>query len=226
MHSSEGAPTWLLLQLADSAFPAGGFAHSAGLEAAVQLGEVQKRETLARFVDDALWQTGHGALPFVTAAHDAVELHGESDASCDTFLTGTVANRASRTQGRAFVASCAEIFGEQAIVSLHAAIRARAVAGHYAPAFGAVTRALGVARVDAQRLFLLQALRAVVSAGVRLGALGPLEGQRWQRARAPLLERVLHHCAALGAADAAQTAPVAEAFASHHDALYSRLFQS
>lgn len=223
MPSSEGAPTWLLLQLADTAFPSGGFAHSAGLEAAVQLGEVQKRETLARFVDDALWQAGHGALPFVSAAHDALE---RSDASCDAFLTGTVANRASRTQGRAFVSTCAEVFGEPAIVALHAAIRAHAIAGHYAPAFGAVTCALGVARLDAQRLFLHQILRAVISAGVRLGALGPLEGQRWQRARAPLLDRVLDDCASLGIGDAAQTAPIAEAFASHHDALYSRLFQS
>ena len=226
MRSSEGAPTWLLMQLADSAFPTGGFAHSAGLEAAVQLGEVRTRETLARFVDDALWQAGHGALPFVTAAHDAPEDHAELDASCDAFLSGTVANRASRTQGRAFVSTCADVFGEPAVVAMHAALRARALAGHYAPAFGAATRVLGVPRADAQRLFLHQVLRAVISAGVRLGALGPLEGQRWQRERAPLLDRVLESCASLGAADAAQTAPIAEAFASHHDALYSRLFQS
>jgi urease accessory protein len=32
---------WLLWQLADSAFPTGGFAHSGGLEAAWQHGEIR-----------------------------------------------------------------------------------------------------------------------------------------------------------------------------------------
>ena len=38
-----GDNQWLLWQLADSAFPTGGFAHSGGLEAAWQNGEVSNR---------------------------------------------------------------------------------------------------------------------------------------------------------------------------------------
>ncbi|HZH77778.1 MAG TPA: urease accessory protein UreF, partial [Archangium sp.] len=45
---------WRVLQLADSAFPTGGFAHSGGLEAAVQQGEVRGREGLERFVRELL----------------------------------------------------------------------------------------------------------------------------------------------------------------------------
>src|SRR6267142_5017999 len=63
--SRSAMPSWLLLQLADSAFPTGGFAHFAGLEAAMHAGTVE----LDGFAREALWQAGHGSLPLVTAAH-------------------------------------------------------------------------------------------------------------------------------------------------------------
>ncbi|MFP2912429.1 urease accessory protein UreF, partial [Pyxidicoccus sp. 3LFB2] len=61
--------SWRVLQLADSGFPTGGFAHSGGLEAAVQAGEVRGASELRRFVRELLWQAGHGALPLLGAAH-------------------------------------------------------------------------------------------------------------------------------------------------------------
>jgi hypothetical protein len=64
---------WLLWQLVDSAFPTGGFAHSGGLEAAWQHGEVRGRVDLSSFLDASLLQAGHAMLPFVTAAIDEPE---------------------------------------------------------------------------------------------------------------------------------------------------------
>src|SRR4051812_567897 len=106
---------WLLYQLADAAFPAGGFAHSAGLEAAMQLGEVRD---LRAFTEEALWQAGLCALPFVLAAHRAPAEIEAIDARCHAFLLSHVANRASRAQGRAFASTCARIFALPALARL------------------------------------------------------------------------------------------------------------
>src|SRR5690242_18307348 len=134
---------WLLLQLADAAFPTGGFAHSGGLEAAAQLGEVDGAG-LRAFVEQALWQAGLGALPFVRAAREEPERLADLDARCHAFLTSHVASRASRAQGRAFASTCARVFPREPIARLDEAVRARALRGHHAPLFGAILGALGI----------------------------------------------------------------------------------
>ncbi|MFO0757529.1 MAG: urease accessory UreF family protein [Byssovorax sp.] len=217
---------WLLLQLADSAFPSGGFAHSAGLEAAAQLGEVRGPGEVRSFVEQSLWQAGFGALPFVRAACLAPDALAAHDALCHAFLSNHVANRASRAQGRAFLATAAQVFPREPIKALDQAVRARSIHGHHAPIFGAVSAALGLSVDDAERLHLHLALRGVSSAAVRLGLLGPQEAQRIQHELAPLLDRVLARCGALGLDEVAQTSPHLDLLGSLHDRLYARLFSS
>ncbi len=217
---------WLLLQLADSAFPTGGFAHSAGLEAAVHLGEVTTSAELAAFVDDAISQAGHFALPFVGAAHDDPARLAELDETCDAQLTSHVANRASRTQGRSFAATCARVFDAPSLAPIDEACRTRALHAHLAPVLGAAMRAVDVARDDALTLHLHGVVRGLASAAVRLGIVGPHEAQRLVHARGATMDRVLVACAALAPEDAHQTAPLLDIFGGTHDRLYSRLFQS
>jgi urease accessory protein len=217
------ATTWLVLQLSDSAFPTGGFAHSQGLEAAWQLGHVRD---LGGYVDESLWQAGSAALPFVRAGGERQgAAYRELDGVCDVFLVNTVANRASRAQGRALLSTVSRVFdGRPPAVALAADAHGTFV--HHAPVFGRALACLGLGPREAQRLWLHCSLRSTLSAAVRLGAVGPLEAQRMHADRALLLSRVLESCADLAPEEAAHAAPLSDLYAALHDQLYARLFQS
>jgi urease accessory protein len=218
------ASDWFLWQLADSGFPAGGFAHSWGLEAARQTGELRGPEELRRLLREIAWQAGYAGLPLVNAAHRRPREIAALDARCEAFLTNHVANRASRTQGRAFLSTCAKSFPGPGLARLEE--EQRGLKRHYAPVFGAALAALGCDLAQAQKLYLHLALRGALSAAVRLSVVGPHEAQGLQAECAPILDAVAERCAALDAADLAQVSPLMDMIQAGHDELYSRLFQS
>jgi urease accessory protein len=215
---------WALLQLADSAFPTGAFAHSAGLEAAHQLGRVRGPEDLADLVEEALWATGGFGLPFVRAARADPGSLALFDARCDAATPAHVASRASREQGQAFLRAAAVL--SPATARLAEETRRQRLPGHLAPAFGAVLGLLGASDDDAARLFLFLGARGLFSAAVRLGVVGPLEAQGLLAAAGPAMTAVLATCRSADPADAAATSPVLDLLQSHQDRLYSRLFRS
>jgi urease accessory protein len=216
---------WLVWQLADSAFPAGGFGHSFGLEAASQQSEIDAG-SLPAFVRDAIAQAGHGGLPFLFAAFDDPHSIGVVDERCEAFLRNPVSNRASRVQGRAWLGTIARSFPADEVQEIVALVRARARWRHSAPIFGATLNALNIERSDAARLFLFGAARGTLSASVRLGITGTTDAQRILSERSQDLDRTIRRCGHLTIDEAAQTSPLIDLWQAAHDRLYSRLFQS
>jgi urease accessory protein len=216
----------LLWQLSDSAFPAGGFAHSNGFEAAFQYGIAQTADQVECVVRLMIRQAGRGVLPFAMAAHRDPSDLPALDRRIDLFLNQPVSNRASRAQGRALLNTVARVFSTPAVAQLAESVSANELAGHLAPIHGAVCRALEVDNETAARLLLFQTARNAISAAVRLGAIGMFDGQALQRRASGEIEDTLEACRDITIDDAAHVAPILDLYQSTQDRLYSRLFQS
>ena len=208
----------LVLQLADSALPVGGFAHSGGLEAAWQLGEVPDRTHLQTFLEASLHQAARAALPFVVEAHRQPERLDELDQLAEAWISNHVANRASRLQGRAFWTAVTHALLPDSPPA--------PIPGHLAPVFGTILRRLGIPLETTAGLFLFQHLRGIVSAAVRLGIVGPLEAQALQARLRPSLADWTARAATWTLDDLAQPSPLLDLWQGAQDRLYSRLFQT
>lgn len=105
-------------------------------------------------------------------------------------------------------------------------IRSRRMNGHFPVAFGAVAAALQLGLAQSIRLFLHITLRGLISSGVRLNIVGPLQGQALQYGLAPFTSALAARCQQFEPRSMAQTAPLIDLFQAGQDRLYSRLFQS
>jgi urease accessory protein len=212
--------SFLLWQLADSGFPAGGFAHSGGLEAAVHHGEVVSLADVHRLAGLAVRQAGRASLPFVLAAHATPDRLPELDAFVDLVLNQPVSNRASRAQGVAFLGSARKIFDDARVRAVAERVARHGLAGHHAPVFGAVLAALDVDADTAARLCLYQVGRTITSAAVRLGVAGVFDAQRVQASLAAVIDDTIARSRHLDVTDVAQVAPLFDLFKSTQDRLY------
>jgi urease accessory protein len=222
MQNADAA--WLAWQVVDSAFPSGAFAHSWGLEAAWQQGEIANRADLERFVVASIQQAGHATLPLVNSAYRTPYRLEALDELADAFLLNAVANRVSRVQGRTLIATVVRVWPSATTVALKA--RAGATCAHLAPVVGAALRTIGLALPTVQQIVLFSTARGVLSAAVRLGIVGSYDAQRMQFDCGPWLDRTLAECGTLDEDSLAQTAPIVDLLQAGHDRVYSRLFQS
>lgn len=217
---------WLVWQVIDSAFPVGGFSHSSGLEAAVQLGFVRSAEDLAGFVRTALWQSAKLAGPFVVAVANDASRFDELNQRYDVLIVNAVANAASRAQGAAMLAAGEAILEDDRMRSARTRLRAVHGFAHLPHAFALLATAAGMTAAAATDAFFFQQARSLFSAAVRLSVVGPMEAQRLLTCVGDDRAALLASAVVTPVDDAAQTAPTLDLLQSLHERLYSRLFVS
>lgn len=215
---------WLAWQVVDSAFPTGVFAHSWGLEATWQQGEIPNHAALQRFLTASIQQAAFGSVPLLSAAYREPERWLELDALADAFLTNPVANRASRVQGRTLLSTANRVWPSDEMSALAESVDR--CCAHVAPLSGVVFQLIGLPLETARTAMLFGTARGVLSAAVRLGIIGSYDAQRMHHEAGRDLPELLERCDSLAADEICQTAPILDILQSAHDGLYSRLFQS
>jgi len=167
----------------DGAFPSGSFAFSNGLEA---LGEAPLDSVLR---DALLLRWGSAERVVLAQAHRAggdVAAIAAADAALEAATPPAPLRDGSRRNGAAFLLAHARI-GTPSAEMLRAACRVGVCLGHLAAMQGAVFRALGLDLAASIASAGYAMLAALVSASVRLGRVGVIEGQRALAAALPTL---------------------------------------
>lgn len=170
-----GARLLRLLQLCDSLFPTGGFAHSDGLEAATDARLVASaddlRQWMAACLDETLGRSDGPAVLmavewFLAGRLDALE---ELDAEVHALRPSSAARQASRAMGARLLKTWQRLHPHPDIERLLASTDR----GHTLPvAFGVVCASTGLDARTAAEAFVYTRLAATASCAMRLMPIG------------------------------------------------------
>lgn len=232
---SELSPPWLghLLQITDSAYPTGTFAHSAGLEGMVQTGQVSDLADLRHFLDRSVFQGLERAqLPLLRMSHEAA-LAGDGgrigllDEVAAATLTPEELRLASSRSGRqrldlmARVMHLGERYPEEWML-LTSALRTNQL-----PVVAGIEAALlGIPVGAAMHAFAFGTLSGILSSSMKIMRLGQTPVQDLLRDLTGLLPHLVERSRGIDLDQIGTFSPVSDIASARHKFSAMRLFLS
>jgi urease accessory protein len=223
MHSAR------LLHLVDSALPTGSFAYSYGLESSITFGLVNTPFALRNHLYSYLQQAGSAELPFINSSFHLTEESPEFLTVAEEYdaqLLVPSLYRASAAQGRNWLKLLGSFYPNATLETIAEWFATQNIPPHFTLVFALALRRAGFALTEVQAMYLHMLLRDQLSAAIRLGFLGPLEGHRLQHDFYAVFEHILAAQAGKEYGEATRSAFLLDAVQVLHEDIYSKLFQN
>jgi urease accessory protein len=223
---------WLapLLQVGDSAFPTGGYAHSHGFEQIVRLGVVSDADSMALYIENHLWPALiHFELPLVRLAREAalrddvVELIA-LDELVDASKGARELREASRVLGRRRLRALLDLGASPVLARFARVVEEEGSSGHHAVVFG-----VGLASLPPDALLIawaFQGINAICLAAPKLIRIGQDAVQRVLAASLAGLSEKIPLSKTIARDDLGWFDPSVEIASMHHEIAHERLFIS
>tara|TARA_A100001037_G_scaffold306676_1_gene353925 strand:- start:8593 stop:9282 length:690 start_codon:yes stop_codon:yes gene_type:complete len=221
-----------LLQISDSAFPRGSFAHSLGLESYVDNKKIIDSTSLNRLIENLL-KHSVGTLDAVYLK-ESYNLTKERDLEkilrldIEFHATKPISSlrNASHSVGKEFLRTSHEFLQNDHIGEYLNQINNDSAYGHYPITFGVVSSVMDIPLEQTMESFFFGFVSSLVSAGVRLIPIGQTDGQRIIAKMEKLLPQIIEDSLTRTISESFSFAPAHEIQAMSHHRLHTRLFIS
>ena len=218
-----------LLQLTDSFFPTGAFAHSFGLETYVQRELVNDAETFERFLRSTLHHgLRNGDAVAIGLTYKATEIQQmvDLDARITAMKVARESREASIKIGKQFLRNTAILERNELLNEYAEQIQSGRCAGHHAITYGLVASTAKIDLFSSVLGYLHAHVVGQVSAAVRLIPLKPTDGQGIIQNIRPDLIDTARFAEGATIDDLSNFTPGLDIRSMQHERLYSRLFIS
>jgi urease accessory protein len=219
------------LHLADSALPVGSFAYSYGLESTIDSGLIKNKSDLKNYIYSFLQQSVSMEIPYINSCYQLENPLEESVidhivASYSAMVLVPSIYKSSITSGKIWLRLLDTFYPDAKLEVVRNYFLARELPFHYVIILALCLKKVEFSLNEIRTLFLHSVLRDQISAAIRLGNIGSIEGNMLQHEFYDFFSDLLLAVSEMNFSNATRSTFLLELNQANHKHMYSKLFQN